>query len=169
LACFGKVADNSGGLRGPRGKGPCRLNAARRSFGRLERGRERHPSDQLRSKFDLEAWIRLDVVNDLVIASYKIGDGDAASVGTEFPQLIKVERNELLYLEHVDAVSEAGVVRKAVGDVQAALPGYENRPKAAVQIFSATLNNCFAWRRSDVNSDVAEEKVSAPSGLLIRR
>ena len=126
-------------------------------------------SGQSRSKFDLEAWIRLDVVNDLVIASYKIGNGDSASARTEFPQLIKVERNELLYLEHVNAVSEAGVVRKAFGDVQAALPGYENRPKAVIQIVSTTLDNCFAWRRSDVNSDVAEEKVSAPSGLLIRR
>ena len=152
------------------GRCACRFTSGgRRGRAQGVERRDVPPSDQSRSKLDFEAWIRLDVVDDLVIASYKIGDGNSASIGTEGPQLIKVERNELLYLEHVDAVSEAGVVREAFGDVQAALPGYENRPKAIVQIVSATLDNCFAWRRSDVNSHVAEEKVSAPSGLLIRR
>jgi hypothetical protein len=141
----------------------------RRAERERERERESHPSVQLRSKFDLEAWIRLDVVNDLVIASYKIGDGDAASVGNEFPQLIKVERNELFNLEHIDPVRQASVAGKAFRDGHAALPGYGERPKSVVQIVPAALDHCFARRGRDMNSDVAEEKVSAPSGLLIRR
>ena len=47
-------------------------------------------------EFNLEAWIRFDVVDDFVIAGHKFGDRDPTSVSAEFPQLIKVERNELL-------------------------------------------------------------------------
>ena len=36
-------------------------------------------------EFNPEAWVRLDVINDLVIASHKIGDGDPTSVGANFP------------------------------------------------------------------------------------
>ncbi len=33
-------------------------------------------ADRLLFEFNFEAWVRLDVVNDLVIASNKIGDRD---------------------------------------------------------------------------------------------
>ena len=52
-------------------------------------------------EFDLEARIGLDVVDDLVIPGHEFGDRDAATLGTELPQLIQVERNELLNLENI--------------------------------------------------------------------
>jgi hypothetical protein len=62
-------------------------------------------------EFNLEAWIRFDVVNDLVVATQKIRDRDPTSVGAELAQLIEIERNELLNLEHLDSVPQAGTVR----------------------------------------------------------
>jgi hypothetical protein len=89
-------------------------------------------------------------------------------LSAELAQLVEVERNELLDLKHVDPVRQAGIVREALRDGQAALPSDENGAKAVVEIVPATLDHRLAWRRGDVNGDIAEEKVSAPAGLLIR-
>jgi hypothetical protein len=87
-----------------------------------------------------------ETIADIFVRAYAsaMSGGDMVRQALDPSILSVVECNELLYPEHVDAVSEAGVVRKAFGDVQAALPGYENRAKAVVQIISATLDNCFA-------------------------
>jgi hypothetical protein len=111
--------------------------------------------NRLLLEFDLQARISLYVVDNLVVASHKIGDSDAAAFGTEFPDLVEIERNELLDLKDVDPVGQACIVRQAFGDGQAALPGDEDRSKAVVEVVPAALDQCFARRRGDVNGDIA--------------
>ena|SRR5208282_1128556 len=126
-------AEGCAAIRSPDGAflkfaaGMFKARAAKGQGGRLraslgEAGQEQSPIGLL-FQFNLEAWIRLDVVNDLVIADHKIGDRDATPVSAELAQLIKVERDELLNLEHVDPVGQAGVVREAFRDGQTPLPG----------------------------------------------
>jgi hypothetical protein len=60
-------------------------------------------------EFDLEAWIGLDVVDDLVVAGYKLGDSDPPAFGSELAQLIEIEGDELLNLEDVDPVGQVRI------------------------------------------------------------
>ena len=76
-------------------------------------------------EFNFEAWVRLDVINDLVITSHKIGNHDPTSIGTEIPQLIEIERNKLLNFKDIDPVRQAGIAREAFGYDKTALPGYD--------------------------------------------
>ncbi len=85
-------------------------------------------------EFNFEAWVRLDVVNDLVITSHKIGDRDPTSIGAELAQLIEIERNKLLNFEDIDPVRQAGIAREALGYGKTALPGYEDRAKTSLRL-----------------------------------
>src|SRR5271170_4797949 len=125
------------------------------------------PAGALLFEFDLQTRIGLYVVDNLVVASHKIGDRDTTALGAELTQLVEIERNELLNLENVDPVRQASIIRQALRDGKAALPGDEDGAKAVVEVVPAPLDHRFARRRGDVNGDVAEEKVSAPAGLLV--
>ena len=113
-------------------------------------------SNQLLFELNLEAWIRLDVFIDLVIASHKIGDGDPTSVSAEVPQFIKVERNELLNLENINPVRQARVLRETFSDGQAALPRDDIGRKPSFEIVATTLGCATdaAFRRRPLSRSI---------------
>jgi len=63
-------------------------------------------------KLNLMAGARLDLLDDVVVACDQVGHGDAPAVEREFPNLIEVQRGELLDLKGVDALAEARIVGK---------------------------------------------------------
>lgn len=119
-------------------------------------------------EFNFQAGVRLNVVNNIVIAVHQIGHRNPPAVGGELVKFVQVERDKLLNLENVDPVAQAGIVRQAFSNGQTALTRHQDGANAIVDVVPAAFDHGFARRRGDMDRHIPDQEIAAPARLLIR-